>query len=30
VGVTYRPGRYDVFAVDNTGSMAQTTYPEAG
>jgi hypothetical protein len=30
VGVTYRPGRYDVFAVDNTGSLAQTTYPEAG
>ena len=30
VGVTYRPGRYDVFAVDKTGSMAQTTYPEAG
>jgi hypothetical protein len=30
VGVTYRPGRYDVFAVDNAGSIAQTTYPEAG
>jgi len=29
-GVTYRPGRYDVFTVDHTGSVAQTTYPEAG
>jgi hypothetical protein len=29
-GVTYRPGRYDMFSVDSLGLVAQTTYPEAG
>ncbi len=29
-GVTYRPGRYDVFAVDQTDTPVQKTYAEAG